>query len=113
MPTGTTAEVREIGIAHSPDSDDAFMFYGLASEKVQVPGYRFTHTLTDIETLNQKAMREAMGFLGDFFARDHWSACNLAGQLRDAQMGHTPLQDPRRFPQQLVGCAADRRRRMA
>ena len=59
MPTGTTAEVREISIAHSPDSDDAFMFYGLASEKVQVPGYRFTHTLTDIETLNQKAMREA------------------------------------------------------
>lgn len=51
--------VREISIAHSPDSDDAFMFYGLATEKVTVPGYRFSHTLTDIETLNQKAMREA------------------------------------------------------
>jgi 1,4-dihydroxy-6-naphthoate synthase len=59
MPIGTAAAVREISIAHSPDSDDAFMFYGLASEKVEVPGYRFTHTLTDIETLNQKAMREA------------------------------------------------------
>jgi len=35
---------------HSPDSDDAFMFYGLATNKVRVPGFRFTHTLCDIET---------------------------------------------------------------
>ena len=55
----TTAAVHQISIAHSPDSDDAFMFYGLATGKVTVPGYEFTHTLTDIETLNQKAMREA------------------------------------------------------
>jgi 1,4-dihydroxy-6-naphthoate synthase len=47
--------VREISVAHSPDSDDAFMFYGLATNKVRVPGLRFTHTLCDIETLNQKA----------------------------------------------------------
>jgi 1,4-dihydroxy-6-naphthoate synthase len=47
--------VREISIAHSPDSDDAFMFYGLATNKVRVAGLRFTHTLCDIETLNQKA----------------------------------------------------------
>ena len=60
MPTETQAAVREISIAHSPDSDDAFMFYGLATDKVQVPSYRFTHTLTDIETLNQKAMHEAV-----------------------------------------------------
>ncbi len=50
------SEPREIAIAHSPDSDDAFMFYGLATNKVRVPGLRFTHTLCDIETLNQKAM---------------------------------------------------------
>ena len=55
----TQTAAREISIAHSPDSDDAFMFYALAADKVKVPGYRFTHTLTDIETLNQKAMREA------------------------------------------------------
>jgi 1,4-dihydroxy-6-naphthoate synthase len=48
-------QVREISIAHSPDSDDAFMFYGLATNKVRVAGLRFTHTLCDIETLNQKA----------------------------------------------------------
>src|SRR5436309_5907844 len=52
----TASETREITIAHSPDSDDAFMFYGLATSKVQVPGLRFSHTLCDIQTLNQKAM---------------------------------------------------------
>jgi 1,4-dihydroxy-6-naphthoate synthase len=50
---------REIKVAHSPDSDDAFMFYGLATNKVRVPGLKFTHTLCDIETLNRKAMEEA------------------------------------------------------
>jgi 1,4-dihydroxy-6-naphthoate synthase len=49
----------EISIAHSPDSDDAFMFYGLATNKIRVPGYRFTHTLCDIETLNRRAREEA------------------------------------------------------
>lgn len=49
----------EISIAHSPDSDDAFMFYGLATSKVRVPGYKFTHTLCDIETLNKRAQEEA------------------------------------------------------
>jgi 1,4-dihydroxy-6-naphthoate synthase len=61
---GTTAStsiretVREITVAHSPDSDDAFMFYGLATDKVRIPGLRFTHTLCDIETLNRKAMEQ-------------------------------------------------------
>jgi len=51
--------VREISIAHSPDSDDAFMFYGLATNKVRVAGHKFTHVLCDIETLNQRAIHEA------------------------------------------------------
>ena len=51
--------VREISIAHSPDSDDAFMFYGLATNKVRVNGHKFTHVLCDIETLNQRAINEA------------------------------------------------------
>jgi 1,4-dihydroxy-6-naphthoate synthase len=51
--------ITDISIAHSPDSDDAFMFYGLATNKVRVPGFRFNHTLCDIETLNQKARDEA------------------------------------------------------
>ena len=54
-----TSLLHDISIAHSPDSDDAFMFYGLATRKIQVPGYKFTHTLTDIETLNHRAIDEA------------------------------------------------------
>jgi 1,4-dihydroxy-6-naphthoate synthase len=57
--TAAPAETIDISIAHSPDSDDAFMFYGLATNKVRVPGYRFSHTLCDIETLNRRAMDEA------------------------------------------------------
>ncbi len=56
MSSLTAVSTREISIAHSPDSDDAFMFYGLATNKVQAPGLRFTHTLSDIQTLNQQAM---------------------------------------------------------
>jgi len=57
--TASPAGIIDISIAHSPDSDDAFMFYGLATNKIRVPGYRFTHTLSDIETLNRRAQDEA------------------------------------------------------
>ncbi len=55
----SSSQVKEIKIAHSPDSDDAFMFYGLATNKIRVPGLKFTHVLCDIETLNRKALDEA------------------------------------------------------
>ncbi len=48
----------ELKLAHSPDSDDAFMFYALATNRVRAPGLKFTHVLADIETLNQAADRE-------------------------------------------------------
>jgi 1,4-dihydroxy-6-naphthoate synthase len=44
-----------VTVAHSPDSDDAFMFYGLASGRVDTGGLEVTHVLEDIETLNRKA----------------------------------------------------------
>ena len=47
---------REIVSAHSPDSDDAFMFYGLATKKVRSSVVNFRHVLEDIESLNRKAM---------------------------------------------------------
>ena len=47
----------EIRIAHSPDSDDAFMFYALAKEKLPTGKFHFSHTLQDIETLNRKALK--------------------------------------------------------
>jgi 1,4-dihydroxy-6-naphthoate synthase len=56
MARNSAKNVREITVAHSPDSDDAFMFYGMATNKIRVPGVKFTHTLCDIETLNRKAM---------------------------------------------------------
>ena len=46
----------DIRIAHSPDSDDAFMFYALAKDKLKTGKFRFSHTLQDIETLNRKAL---------------------------------------------------------
>jgi 1,4-dihydroxy-6-naphthoate synthase len=46
---------RLIRIGHSPDSDDAFMFYGLASGAVSAPGIEFEHVLRDIQTLNDWA----------------------------------------------------------
>jgi 1,4-dihydroxy-6-naphthoate synthase len=47
----------DIRIAHSPDSDDAFMFYALAANKIDTKGYQFTHWLEDIESLNRKALQ--------------------------------------------------------
>ena len=47
---------REIKVAHSPDSDDAFMFYGLATDKLNTGELHFTHVLKDIQSLNQIAM---------------------------------------------------------
>jgi 1,4-dihydroxy-6-naphthoate synthase len=54
--TAETAPARTISVAHSPDSDDAFMFYGLATNKIDTGDLRFTHVLEDIQTLNEKAM---------------------------------------------------------
>ena len=51
----TSVAPREIVSAHSPDSDDAFMFYGLATKKVRSSKVTFRHVLADIETLNRKA----------------------------------------------------------
>jgi 1,4-dihydroxy-6-naphthoate synthase len=50
---------RTLQLGHSPDPDDAFMFYALAQEPTLIPthGYRFQHVLQDIQTLNQRAMK--------------------------------------------------------
>ena len=86
--TSSSAEPsREITIAHSPDSDDAFMFYGLATNKVRVPGYKFTHTLTDIETLNHKAIDEqfydvtAISFHAYPYLQEHYTLMACGGSV--------------------------------
>jgi 1,4-dihydroxy-6-naphthoate synthase len=49
--------LKTLHIGHSPDPDDAFMFYGLAHGKVKIPGYRIKHVMEDIQTLNQRAFK--------------------------------------------------------
>jgi 1,4-dihydroxy-6-naphthoate synthase len=87
------AATREITVAHSPDSDDAFMFYGLATNKVRVPGLRFTHTLCDIETLNRKAQEgvydvTAISFHAYPYIQDHYALLPSGGSVGD---GYGPM----------------------
>src|SRR5437588_3701657 len=48
---------RILTLGHSPDPDDAFMFYGLARGLISTPGFKFEHVLQDIQTLNERATR--------------------------------------------------------
>lgn len=85
--------VREITVAHSPDSDDAFMFYGLATHKVRTPGLRFTHTLCDIETLNQKAREgvydvTAISFHAYPYIQDKYALMTCGGSVGE---GYGPM----------------------
>src|SRR3954447_3142417 len=52
----STDEPRTIRVGHSPDSDDAFMFYALTHDKLDTGGLRFVHQLEDIETLTRRAL---------------------------------------------------------
>jgi 1,4-dihydroxy-6-naphthoate synthase len=61
-------EAREIKLAHSPDSDDAFMFYALATHKLATPGYKYTHILSDIQSLNEAALNETYDVTAVSFA---------------------------------------------
>ena len=78
MSTPATAqEPLTLQLAHSPDSDDAFMFYALATGKVRLPGVKFNHVLCDIETLNHAAHEEtydvtAVSFYGYTFVADKY-----------------------------------------
>lgn len=88
------AGIREISIAHSPDSDDAFMFYGLATNKIRVPGYRFTHTLCDIEALNRRAQDEAfydvsaISFHAYPYVQDNYTLMGCGGSVGE---GYGPM----------------------
>ena len=68
MASKTEKEPREIKLAHSPDSDDAFMFYALATHKLATPGYKYTHILSDIQSLNEAALSETYDVTAVSFA---------------------------------------------
>lgn len=103
--SGTDSGVREISIAHSPDSDDAFMFYGLATNKVRVPRLRFSHTLCDIETLNQKAREgvydvTAISFHAYPYIQDSYALMSCGGSVGE---GYGPMVvSPRPFTQSEI-----------
>ena len=99
-----------IHLAHSPDADDAFMFYGLAAGKIDTGNREYVHELQDIETLNQRALRQeldvtavsihAYAYLADHYALlphgasmgDQYGPCLVAttplvGDVRDMVRG--------------------------
>jgi 5,8-dihydroxy-2-naphthoate synthase len=83
----------KISLAHSPDSDDAFMFYGLARGKVDSGPFEVTHVLTDIETLNQEAKVgkhevTAISFHAYPFVADKYALMPCGGSIGD---GYGPL----------------------
>jgi 1,4-dihydroxy-6-naphthoate synthase len=84
----------DISVAHSPDSDDAFMFYGLATNKIRVPGYRFSHILCDIETLNRRAREEAfydvtaISFHAYPYLQDNYALMGCGGSVGE---GYGPI----------------------
>ena len=94
MPSSTApTKTQTITVAHSPDSDDAFMFYGLATNKVRVPGLKFEHTLCDIETLNRKAMQgvydvSAISFHAYPYVQDKYALMPNGGSVGD---GYGPM----------------------
>ena len=56
----TAPQTQLIRVGHSPDPDDAFMFYALAKEKIPMRGFEVRHVIEDIETLNQRALRQEL-----------------------------------------------------
>jgi 1,4-dihydroxy-6-naphthoate synthase len=93
-PSGNSPNsLRQITVAHSPDSDDAFMFYGLATHKVRTPGLHFTHSLCDIETLNQKAREgvydvTAISFHAYPYIQENYALMDCGGSVGE---GYGPM----------------------
>jgi 1,4-dihydroxy-6-naphthoate synthase len=86
-------QTAELQLAHSPDSDDAFMFYGLATGKVRIPGVKFNHVLCDIESLNRAAENEvyditAVSFYGYSFVADKYVLLDCGASFGE---GYGPL----------------------
>ena len=77
-----------IRVGHSPDSDDAFMFYALANDKLDTGHYRFIHELVDIETLNRRAFHgelelTAVSVHAYSYLNDVYALCNCGASMGD------------------------------
>jgi len=106
MSRASDKTVREVTVAHSPDSDDAFMFYGMATNKIRVPGVKFTHTLCDIEALNRKALEgfydiTAISFHAYPYIQDKYALMPSGGSVGE---GYGPmLVSSRSIPPEEIG----------
>jgi 1,4-dihydroxy-6-naphthoate synthase len=111
--SGTTATSKsapqtvEIKLAHSPDSDDAFMFYALATHKLTTPGYKYTHVLSDIQTLNEAALSEtydvtAVSFAAYPFLRDKYILLDCGASFGE-NYGPIVVASKSMRPQELSG----------
>ena len=103
----TSQQALEIKLAHSPDSDDAFMFYALATHKLSTPGYKYTHVLSDIQTLNEAALTEtydvtALSFAAYPILRDKYVLLDCGASFGE---GYGPIVVASRSmrPQELAG----------
>lgn len=88
-----TATKQLIRVGHSPDPDDAFMFYALAKDQLDTGDYEFTHELVDIETLNQRAFKAdleltAVSIHAYAFLRDKYILCTCGASMGD---GYGPM----------------------
>ncbi len=97
----TSPEVRTITVAHSPDSDDAFMFYGLATNKLETEGLKFEHTLKDIQTLNEDAMNgvfdvTAISFHAYAYISDKYALLPHGASIGDKYGPILVAKDPRK-----------------
>ncbi len=77
---------KRIRVAHSPDSDDAFMFYAMATRKIDTGELNYQHTLADIETLNKKAMDgeyevSAISFHAYAYLADKYAVLRCGGSM--------------------------------
>ncbi|MFN8009518.1 MAG: MqnA/MqnD/SBP family protein [Terriglobia bacterium] len=98
---------RRITVAHSPDSDDAFMFYALATNKIKTGNLRFQHVLSDIETLNRKAMEgeydvTAISFHAYAYLADKYAFLRTGASMGD-RYGPLVVSDLPLRPQELKG----------
>ena len=83
-----TQVTTEIKVGHSPDPDDAFMFYALAKDKIDTGNYRFTHELQDIESLNRRAFSgelelTAVSLHGYAYLADKYAICACGASMGD------------------------------
>lgn len=104
MPQPGSTRIR---LAHSPDPDDAFMFYGLASGAIEPGPYRFEHVLSDIQTLNERAARgeyevTALSIHAYPYVRDKYALTSCGASMGDNYGPLLVTREPRTIVE-LVG----------